>query len=204
MCFGETMTALPKRRSIRFKDYDYTTSGGYFIAICARDREALFDDERLRAIVETAWEDIPNHHANAEIDEFVVMPNHVHGVLFLGASDVEQPRAQRVAPLQRTGPLLAGGSLGAIVRAFKARVTRDVRAALGTDIIVWQRNYHKHVIRHEMALRRTRQYIVDNPVRWEFDQENPSGRPYPVEHDFAAWLNGKLNSGPDSQIGARP
>jgi REP element-mobilizing transposase RayT len=210
------MTTLPNRRSVRLPHYDYAASGGYFITICTGDRAPLFDDPRLRTIVETAWNDIPSHHPSVEIDEFVVMPNHVHGVLFLGASDVERTRAQRVAPLQRTGvhlapgagasgadraraqqvaplqgsrPHLVGGSLGAIVRAFKARVTRDIRAALGSDVTVWQRNYHEHVIRHEAALMRIRQYIVDNPARWEFDYENPVGRADQIEREFRDWLS---------------
>ena len=210
-----TASAQPNRRSVRLPHYDYAAPGGYFITICTRDRAPLFDDPRAARIVNAAWDDIPSHHPSVEIDAFVVMPNHVHGVLFLAASDVERtraqqvaplqrpgvadaggasdvvrPRAQRVAPLQRSRPHLAGGSLGAIVRAFKARVTRDVRAALGSDVNVWQRNYHEHVIRHETALTRIRQYIVDNPARWEFDHENPLGCLDQAERDFATWLSG--------------
>jgi putative transposase len=142
-----------------------------------------------------------------------VMPNHVHGILFLEASDAEQRRAQQAAPLQRSEPLVAPsaigvtaaraqqaaplqrlrprvapGTLGAVVRSFKARVTRDVRAAMGFDVAVWQRNYHEHVIRDEAALQRIRQYIIDNPARWEFDSENSEGRPDRTERDFGDWL----------------
>ena len=210
-----TAPAQPNRRSIRLTHYDYAMPGGYFITICARDRQPLFADPRTARIVNAAWADVPGHHPHVEIDEFVVMPNHVHGILFLGASDVEQrraqqaaplqrsrprvdpgapgvtdARAQQAAPLQRSRPRVDPGALGAIVRSFKARVTRDVRAAMGFDVAVWQRNYHEHVIRDERSLHRIRQYIIDNPARWEFDRENPAGRPDQAEGAFADWLNG--------------
>ena len=119
------------------------------------------------------------------------------------AADAEQTRAQQAAPLQGLRAAhVAPGALGVIVRSFKARVTRDVRAVLGFDVVVWQRNYHEHVIRHEAALLRIQQYIVDNPARWEFDLENPSGRPDRVEHEFAAWLDRKLVSALDPEAGA--
>lgn len=181
--------AQPHRRSIRLAYYDYRTAGGYFITICAANRRPHFDDPRLRQIVDNAWADIPNHHPYVAIDEFVVMPNHVHGILFLEASDAEQRRTQQAAPLQRSRPRVEPGALGAIVRSFKARVTRDVRAATGLDVAAWQRNYHEHVIRNEQALQRIRQYIIDNPARWEFDGENPAGRPDGIERDSGDWLN---------------
>jgi REP element-mobilizing transposase RayT len=208
------MTALPDRRSIRLAHYDYAMPGGYFVTICTIDRRPMFDDPRLRQIVDNAWADIPTHHPHVEIDEFVVMPNHVHGILFFGTSAVTGARAQQAAPLQRSEPLVAPGALGvtdaraqqaaplqrsrprvapgalgAVIRSFKGRVTRDVRGAMGLDIAVWQRNYHEHVIRNEQALQRIRQYIIDNPARWAFDHENPAGRPDGIERDFGDWLN---------------
>jgi len=151
----------------------------------------LFTDAAFARVVAAAWTDIPNHHARVEIDEFVVMPNHVHGILFLGVGDLEQERAQRVAPLQRNENRLDPNALGAIVRAFKARVTRDLRGLFGATILVWQRNYHEHVIRDEDALQRIRQYIVDNPARWAFDRDNPAAQPDGVEREFDEWLVGQ-------------
>ncbi len=182
------MTALPNRRSVRLRNYDYSTADGYFATICTAERQPLFANPQLRAIVDAAWHDIPNHHPHVEFDEFVVMPNHVHGILFLGTGDANRERAQRVAPLQRNENQLNPNALGAIVRAFKARVTRDLCVLTGTNILVWQRNYHEHVIRDEDALQRIRQYIVDNPARWAFDRDNPSARPDGVEREFDEWL----------------
>ena len=188
------MTTLPNRRSIRLPHYDYTTAGGYFLTICAHNRQPLFVDTRTARIVQAAWADIPNHHAHVELDQFVVMPNHVHGILFLGASERERERAQRVAPLRPYDARLAPGALGAIVRAFKARVTRDLRAEMGSDLLVWLRNHHEHVIRDEPSLQHIRQYIIDNPARWAFDHENPAGQPDQVEYQFANWL-GNIEAG---------
>ncbi len=184
-----TGSVPPNRRSVRLRDYDYRTPGGYFITICTSGRQALFADLRMRQIIEVAWTDIPNHHPYIEIDEFVVMPNHVHGILFLGDRDATADRAQQAAPLQHARPRVEAGALGAIVRSFKARVTRDLRRLAGSEFIVWQRNYHEHIIRDEGALRRIRQYIVDNPTRWSFDRENPAGRPDAVEREFDYWLS---------------
>lgn len=195
------MTTLPNRRSIRLPHYDYTIAGGYFITICAHDRQPLFVDARTARIVRSAWDDIPSHHAHVDIDQFVVMPNHVHGVLFLRASVPERERAQRVAPRPPHKRQLAPGALGAIVRAFKARVTRNLRAEVGSDLLVWQRNYHEHVIRDEPSLQLIRQYIIDNPARWAFDHENPIGRPDAGEREFTAWLR-RMRLPPSESAGA--
>jgi REP element-mobilizing transposase RayT len=71
------------RRSIRLKDYDYSQEGAYFITVCAHNREIIFEDERYRKIVEECWFDLPRHYPHVELDEFVVMPNHVHGIVIL-------------------------------------------------------------------------------------------------------------------------
>ena len=175
------------RRSTRLRDYDYGASGGYFLTICTDGRKMLFAAPSIKRIVEAAWHELPAHHAHIEIDELVVMPNHVHAILFLMASDGVD-RAQQAAPLPRRTLGVPPGSLGAIVRSFKSRVTRDVRASIGREIAVWQRNYYEHVIRNEAALQRIRQYIIENPARWECDRENPSGLADLAEREFDEWI----------------
>jgi len=184
---GTTTTApFGHRRSIRLPYYDYAQGGGYFITICTHERRMLFDDTRVASIVSAAWEDLPNHHTNVEPDEFVVMPNHVHGILILRPAD---ERAQQAAPLRGIAPAVVPGSLSVVVRSFKARVTRDIRATVPSVGDIWQRNYHEHVIRNEAGLERIRQYIFDNPARWSFDHENPVGSPDQAEDEFARWLD---------------
>ena len=174
-------TGRPNRRSIRLTDYDYTQPGAYFITAVTQGRGCLFGAVvdgvmRLNAygkVVRACWLEIPRHFANVELDEFVVMPNHVHGIIFLvedaaGASGGAMP--QRPPP--QPGP--PSRSVGAIVGSFKSAVTRRInrhRNSPGTP--VWQRNYFEHVVRNEESLHRIRNYIRSNPGRWDLDRENP-------------------------------
>ena len=137
-----------------------------FITIVTYQRELLFDDPVLRQIVETFWQQIPQHTPQAKLDTFVVMPNHFHAILWLFAS-----RGNKVVPPESR---LVAGSLGAIVGNFKsitARRINQVRRTPGQP--VWQRNYYEHVIRHDKELNAIRQYILDNPANWSQDTENP-------------------------------
>jgi putative transposase len=175
------------RRSIRLKDYDYAQPGGYFVTIVTQSRKCLFGEiveaeMRLNdagRIIQTAWDDLPNHYANVEIDTFVVMPNHIHGIVVLvGAGPRARPGAdgqpQGVAPTIKTSL-----SLPDVVHRFKTLTTKQYidgvkqygwRHFAGR---LWRRNYFEHVIRDDSSLNRIRQYILDNPARWEFDRENP-------------------------------
>ncbi len=119
-------------------------------------------------IVEKCWKDIPAHFPHVKLDEFVIMPNHVHGIL----SIVESVGAKNFSPLpqhQRPG---TSKTIGSIIRGFKTGVTKWMRA--NTEIHnVWQRNFYEHIIRDESSLHRIREYIVNNPARWADDPENP-------------------------------
>jgi putative transposase len=175
------------RRSVRLPEYDYTRPGAYFVTICTHQRECLFGDVvddvvHLSAwgdIAAQCWRDIPAHLDHVELDEWVVMPNHVHGILLfhplVGATHASagtRVGAQHTAPLQK--PNVAPGSLGAVIRSFKSAVTRrinEIRSTPGTPL--WQRNYYEHVIRTERALNAIRQYIADNPARWLLDRYHP-------------------------------
>ena len=183
------------RHSIRLKDYDYSQNGAYFVTICTWQRECLFGEivngemvlNDMGLIVVDEWEKTAIVRKNVILDEFVLMPNHFHGVIFfsedVGATPVDRPGAigehdgyctekratQRVAP---TGPV--SGSIGAVMAQFKSIVTKRInvlRNNLGCP--VWQRNYYERVIRNEDELFRAREYIVNNPMKWELDKENP-------------------------------
>jgi putative transposase len=170
------------RRSIRLKDYDYTQPGAYFVTMVTRGRECLFGEvvdgamglNDAGEIVQAAWDDLPNHYGCVVCDAFVVMPNHVHGIVVLNDIAVAGPT---VGAGFKPGPTQshANHSLAEIVRAFKTFSARRVNARQNThSVSVWQRNYYDHIIRNEESLNRIRQYILDNPARWEFDRENPS------------------------------
>jgi len=131
-------------------------------------------------VVEEAWARLPQHHPNVRTDVFVVMPNHVHGIVWLAAPVVKQPAADGI----HTAP----GSLSTIVRSFKSSVSRELRLQGLVEGTVWQQSFWDRVIRNEDELNRIRQYIAFNPIAWEFDHENP-GRNSDAEYDRAwSWL----------------
>ncbi len=154
----------PRRSALRLSDYDYLQEGSYFVTVCAWHRVCLFgaviDDEiclnGVGRIVEQCWSEIPDHCPSVDLDEFVVMPNHVHGILTIVERDIRR------------------ASIPAIVGTFKAAVTRQVHAVDGLcKLRVWQRTYHEQVIRSEKALESIRRYVVNNPLKWNLDEENP-------------------------------
>jgi putative transposase len=188
------------RQSIRLRGYDYTQAGAYFVTIVTHGRELLFDDPMLCRVAETMWQRIPRHFPGVELDEWVVMPNHIHGILVLtadpprrgeasgGTSSASQPPTSAVtgsvdepvtadaSPLHVTDPPrgVTPGSLGAIVGNFKSVTARRInRARHMPGAPVWQRNYYERVIRNERELAAVRQYIRGNPAHWAEDVENP-------------------------------
>ena len=184
------------RRSIRLKEYDYSNPGGYFVTICTKNRECLFGDIKegvikltsFGEIVERLWFEIPDHFENIFLDQFVVMPNHIHGIIIIFDEEVQNAGVKNVgvqyieplhAPLQKSSQnrthqfqKIIPGSLGSIIRSYKSSVTRWCKKN-GHGYFQWLRNYYEHIIRSEKELTKIRQYIIDNPLKWEFDQENP-------------------------------
>ncbi len=187
-----------QRRSIRLAGYDYGSAGVYFVTICTYQRDLLFEDVVLRRVAETMWQRIPRHFPNVQLDGWVVMPNHVHGIVVIvddpgrgEASQVIGSRAEFVpsdairfanetvsgdaSPLRQRPTGAQAGSLGAIVGNFKSVTARRINRLRRTPgVPVWQRNYYEHVVRDERALNAIRQYIADNPARWMWDRHNPS------------------------------
>ena len=168
------------RRSIRLKGYDYSQEGAYFVTVCTHNRECIFGEVLLNEfgkIVESVWFDLPKHYPNVELDAFVIMPNHVHGIMIVGdvAVGADFKPAPTMAMAAAKEPVPTGGyALSEVVRGFKtfsARRINEIRATSGTP--VWQRNYYEHIVRDEDRLNRIREYIINNPMRWQFDRENP-------------------------------
>jgi putative transposase len=191
-------STIHHRRSLRLKSYDYTTAGAYFVTICTQDRACLFGDVAAGAMrlneagrmVARLWDDLAVRFSGVEIDQCVVMPNHLHGILVLPYADMGADAAigatTRVAPTidGPVGAPLVGASapsvrLGDVVGAFKSLTTVGYIDGVKTNAWpefrerLWQRNYYEHIVRDETALNRIRRYIDYNPARWEFDDENP-------------------------------
>lgn len=163
------------RRSIRLNGYDYSRAGAYFVTVCTKGRACLFGDivhglmvlNEAGRVVDECWKDIPSHFPQVELDEFVVMPNHIHGIVRI----MDAVGAKHLSPLPSRRPGTSH-TLGSVIRGFKIGVTKWMRA--NTDVHdVWQRNYHEHIIRDEASLNRIREYMANNPASWADDAENP-------------------------------
>jgi putative transposase len=131
------------------------------------------------------WEDIPTHFPYAALDAFVIMPNHIHGVIVIqgrGEASAAPIRVFKESRESDASPLREGrpngtqpGSLSAIVQNFKSVSTRKMNAACGTPgTPVWQRGYYEHIVRDEAELTALREYIQGNPGRWAEDENNPA------------------------------
>ena len=180
---------IHQRRSIRLKGYDYSQAGAYFVTIVAQGRLCLFGDVvdgEMRAndageMVWRVWDGMPGRFPSIEMDEFVVLPNHVHGVIIIRQSLGSLVGGQGDSGVQRdTGATTGAATVGDVVGAFKSLTTveygRGVRELDWPpfDRRLWQRNYYERVIRDESEFSRVREYIANNPMEWEFDRENPA------------------------------
>jgi len=210
------------RKSIRLKGYDYSRSGAYFLTICTQNRECLFGDVRDGEMVmndageciRKCWLGFPNRFPILSIDEFVVMPNHMHGVIMINGMDKSKNKgkynekgehkvrpygtkndANCIEPCVRPSSYIhihgtSGNSIGRIIQAFKSITTYQY--AIGVKKYnwqtfpgkLWQRNYFDRIIRNETELNHIRKYILNNPLRWHLDKENPDGNSDEDEKKF--------------------
>jgi putative transposase len=182
------------RRSLRLTGYDYAQSGAYFVTICTQNRACVFgcvDDGDMRLneagrMVRSVWQALPDRFPGMELDAFVIMPNHVHGIVaFVGAG---------LALPGDKGAASSAPTLGDVVRAFKSLSAIRVNCLLRRSGSLWQRNYYEHVIRNERELDRIREYIATNPLRWALDRENPQKSGYSAEEDALFDLNRRRTS----------
>jgi REP element-mobilizing transposase RayT len=169
------------RRSIRLRNYDYANAGAYFVTLCTIDRCCYFDQfPRLREIVNNEWNHIPERFFNVDLDEYIIMPNHFHGIITCRDTPSGYPTSGHSS--EKSGhPQGDAPTLGKIVGAFKSLCVTAWLREIKTDTInargkFWQTNYYEHVVRNEDEMTRIRQYIIDNPARWELDKENPMSR----------------------------
>jgi len=182
-----------RRRSIRLRNYDYSQAGAYFVTICTQHRECLFGEitdgiMRLNAagnIVVDQWMKTGDIRKEIELDVCTVMPNHFHGIAVLTDSKRTalhgKGTARRAPTAERFGKPVSG-SIPTIVRAFKSAVTKHINILRGIPgMKLWQRNYWEHIIRNETELHRIREYISNNPARWQEDALHPDQGPFPGE-----------------------
>jgi len=169
-------------RSTRLPDYDYAQSGAYFVTICTQGRMCLFGEvvdgkmqlNEFGLMVQEEWLRTESIRAEVELDVFVVMPNHFHGVVVITTPAPHiGGTSESVGTHGRASLRRAPKSLGSLVAGFKSVVTKRINQLRNTPgIPVWQRNYYERVVRNERELDVIRQYIVDNPAKWPEDKEN--------------------------------
>ncbi len=227
---------LYHRRSIRLKGYDYSQSGAYFVTICVQNRSCLFGeiiDKKMQMnaagkMIDRWWNQLPQKFANVELDDFIVMPNHLHGIIIVGADrrvcpdikdGIHMVNKNKYHALHRnvsvkdnnsfdnksgkhadsfdikldkyngsinnksgehTGsPLQKPVSLSQMIQWFKTMTTNEYirnikkNAWHPFDRHLWQRNYYEHIVRNENEIFRIRKYIIENPIKWDMDDENP-------------------------------
>jgi len=203
------------RRSIRLKDYDYSQSGIYFITICCHDYKCLFGEivkspqnelgvyevnmvlNEFGQIAYNEWMKTSEKRQNIELGEFIVMPNHIHGIIIINSersvsntneNDEKNLNESTLINVENVESLIVSNNdnfankvvcnkllqspsnnLGAIIRGYKATVTRQINDLenLGT---IWQRNYYEHIIRSEKAYEKISDYIINNPYHWAQDR----------------------------------
>ena len=184
--------------SARMKNYDYASNGAYFVTIVTKNREHFFGEivdnkmqlSEIGKITQKYWDEIPQHFPFIKLDEMVVMPNHIHGILWIDKDDVDGDVACRrdVACNVSTTPTPTGeikkiknkqmakispkrGSLASVIRSFKSVVTKNSRERK-KNIFAWQPRFHDRIIRNENELNRIREYIAKNPEMWMRDRNN--------------------------------
>ena len=169
-----------KRKNLRLKGFDYSLDGFYFVTICTRDRTCLFGNvvggsmrlNNFGEIIKSQWSQLERKYPDVKLNHFIIMPNHVHGIIVMTNAGAGSPRPDGrglgagTAPLQRL-------TLGHVIAYFKYQSTKQINVVRGIPgMSVWQRNYYERIIRDENDLGRVRQYITNNPILWDSDPDN--------------------------------
>jgi REP element-mobilizing transposase RayT len=171
---------LEQHRAMRLKGYDYSLAGAYFINLVTREKLCLFGEiingemrlSQLGNTVQREWLRLERRFPGLELDEFVIMPNHLHGILVNTQQDAPRPGEdvrKDAAPPKRTGA--TAGSLTAMVKGFKSAVEFRYHNMANNNDPLWQPNDYEQIIHDEDDLDRIRRYIAANPMNWLKDAE---------------------------------
>jgi putative transposase len=177
----EDQALHPGHHSIRLRGYDYSSEGLYFVTICSHQKRCVFGRivearaalSQAGLILRECWVAIPSHFARTRLHEFVIMPNHLHGIVEICA----KLGRSNAAPLRAPVTSVKAGSLGAIVRSFKAAATKRAHEQLNWTGPLWRRNYFEAIVHDGEEPSAATRYILENPARWEWDRENPERKP---------------------------
>ena len=171
------MGKFPARKPIRLKEYDYSTTGYYYVTICTYNREEIFEKCKnavgaplacarielsiIGKIIDRQWNDIKNQYDNVELDEYIIMPNHIHGILIISKREGASPSS----------------TISQIIRSFKSKSALEYIKYINDNNLnvsgkIWQRSFYDHIIRNDKSLDKIREYISNNPLKWDDDENN--------------------------------
>ncbi len=170
----------------RLEVWDYSKYGYYFVTICTKDKRIYFGNagdenillNKVGEKVKEIWLEIRNQFTDVELDEFVIMPNHLHGIIFINRDSICRDSINRVStktPFIKNNPMYSELSLSKIIRWFKGRTTYEIHHTLQFPDFAWQPRYYEHIIHNEKSFQKIREYIHLNPLQWAVDEENPAG-----------------------------
>ena len=179
------MKRFKDNRQYRLPHWDYRSDGYYFITICTKNRKDFFGKIKngiiglsdIGCIAAKFWQEIPRHFNNVELGTWVIMPNHIHGIIVINNSIKPSVGPRDLAGLQarlnknRFGPLISN-SLSSIIHGFKSSVKRFCNKN-GNQNFAWQSRYWDRVIRNEEELMKIHKYIEFNPHKWDWDRNHP-------------------------------
>ena len=175
-------------KSNRLENYDYSENWWYFITICTKDRQEYFGEviegemilNECWKIVEKYYLEIPKHFENVIVDEFIIMPNHIHFIIFIDNNNLWNKKDVALLHLYKnkfskeyySNISPKKWEIGTIIRSFKSICTREINKIENELYFVWQKNYYDRIIRNENELNRIRRYIIENPLKWEIEKDN--------------------------------
>ncbi len=185
------------RKTIRLRDYDYSQAGAYFVTICSKDRKCLLgkivnskmDLSDVGNIVNACWQGIAKHVRNVKLDAWIIMPNHVHGIIMIDEMvGTNYNLSLQLKPQRESGrnrfQRVIPKSLSYAIATFKSAVSRQVRKTATGNDFAWQARFYEHIIRNDKELSRIREYIQNNPLNWELDRENTLSKNFNLEHNL--------------------
>ena len=172
-----------RRKIMRLADYNYSQSGFYFVTICTNNHKCHFGNitetqdflslprtnlSEIGKIAKKCWLEILEHFPETKLDEFTIMPNHIHGIIEIIDSRIVGHR--HACALQYTERQYQ--KLPVIIGSFKSAVTKQINQTGNQTSFAWQKSYYDHVIRNEESLQKIREYIINNSAKWQEDIEN--------------------------------
>ena len=177
------MMNVHRRKIVRLKEYDYSQEGAYFVTVCVLHRKCLLGEivkgkmklNEIGLIVRDKWLWLDKQYDYVNTDKWCIMPNHIHCILFIinDRSGVSRNASTKCK------------SIGQLIGAFKTVSTKQINDCKHTSgVQFWQHNFHDRIIRNENELNRIREYVINNPMKWEFDRENSQGKPDDEENKF--------------------